>query len=320
MHRRDFMLLALAAAAGSAHADSYPTRPIRIIIPASAGGGTDIVARLVGSKLAEMNGWQVVPENKPGAGTALGLAETARSSNAGYVLGMGLTDNVTVAPLLTTTGYDPIKDLVPVAQLATTSLALLVPANSPYKTLGDMIRAAKVEPDKLTYGTSGTGGSVHLSMEMLQASADFKMRHVPYKGSSQAIADLIGGHVHVAGSSVTSAAALLAAGNVRALAVTSAKRSNMLPNVPTVAELGYQDFSFDIYYGVMAPVGLPQPVLTRLNSDINKILQRSDVRATLLAQGLEPSPATPEQFAELIKTDIQKARDVIKRANIRVGS
>lgn len=318
MIRRHFALLVLAAAAGMVQAQSYPTKPIRMIIPSTPGGGTDFVGRLMSTKLAEMNGWQVVPDNKPGAGTALGLAEAARSHNAGYDLVVAQTDNVSLIPLLMKVAYDPVKDLTPVALVATTPMVLIVPESSPYKTLADVIRAAKAEPGKLTYGTSGTGGSVHLSMELLQTSAGFKMQHIPYKGSSPALADLLGGHLQFAGSSISSAASLLASGKLRALAVTSPQRNAALPNVPTVAESGYKDFSFVSYYGVMAPAGLPQPVLTRLNADLNKILQRADVRTALLGQGLEPSPMSADEFAALVKSDIQKSKAIISAANIKV--
>lgn len=319
MLRRNFTLLALAALVGTAHGQTYPSKPIHIIIPSTPGGGTDIIGRLMGSELAAMNGWQVVPENQPGAGTALGLAKAARSSNDGHVLAIGLTDNVTVAPLLTSAGYDPLKDLTPVALIATTPLVIVVPASSPLRTLDDMVRAAVAKPGKVSYGTSGTGGSVHLAMEMLQAALGFNMLHVPYKGSSAALADLAGQHLEVVGTSIPSAAPLIAAGKIRALAVTSAKRSSALPDVPAVAEAGYKDFNFEVYYGVMAPVDLPKPVLARLNSDFNKILQFPKVRATLLAQGLEPSPAAPERFAVLIKSDIDKAKAIIREAKIKVG-
>ena len=318
MIRRHFALLALAAAAGMAQAQSYPAKPIRMIIPSTPGGGTDFIGRLVSTKLADMNGWQVVPDNKPGAGTALGLAEAARSSNAGYDLVVAQTDNVSLIPLLLKVAYDPVKDLTPVALVATTPMVLIVPENSPYKNLADLIRAAKADPGKLTYGTSGTGGSVHLSMELLQTAAGARMQHIPYKGSSPALADLLGGHLNFAGSSISSAASLLASGKLRALAVTSPQRNAALPNVPTVAESGYKDFSFVTFYGVMAPAGLPQPVLSRLNTDLNRILQRPDVRTALLGQGLEPSPMSAEDFATLVKSDIQKSRNIITAANIKV--
>ena len=322
MKRSYFSMLVLSALTFTgmswAQAPSYPSKSIRIIIPSTPGGGTDFIGRLVSTRLTELNGWQVVPDNKPGAGTALGLAEAARASNAGYDLVVGQTDNVTLIPLLMKAAYDPLKDLTPIALIATTPMVLIVPENSPYKTLSDVIRAAKAEPGKMSYGTSGTGGSVHMALELLQIAAGVKMQHIPYKGSTPALADLLGGHLQFAGSSISSAASLLASGKIRALAVTSPKRNSALPNVPTVAEFGYKDFNLVSFYGVMGPAGIPQSVTTRLNTDLNKILQRPDVRSALLAQGLEPNPMSPEEFSTLIKADISKSKELITSANIKV--
>lgn len=318
IRRNFFALLALAAACGFAQAQSYPTKPIRVIIPSTPGGGTDFIGRLVSTRLAEANGWTMVPDNKPGAGTALGLAEAARSPNAGYDLVVAQTDNVSLIPLLMKVAYDPVKDLTPVALVATTPLVLIVPENSPYKTLADLVKAAKAEPGKISYGTSGTGGTVHIALEMLQAAAGIKLQHIPYKGSAPALADLLGGHLQFAGSSISSAASLLQSGKIRALAVTSNKRNAALPDVPTVAEFGYKDFNLVSFYGIMAPAGLPQPVQARLNADINKLLQRADVRTALLGQGLEPTPISADEFGALIKADIAKSRTVITSANIKV--
>ena len=300
------------------HAQSWPSQPIKMIIPSTPGGGTDSIGRLLSTKLSEMNGWTVVPTNRPGAGTALGLAEGAKANPAGYDLVIGQTDNVSLIPLLLKVAYDPQKDLTPVALAATTPMVLVVPESSKFRTLNDAIAAAKAKPDTITYGTSGTGGSAHFSMELLQAAAGFKMRHVPYKGSSPALADLVGGHVDLVASSISSASALVTGGKIRALAVTSAKRNAALPDVPTVAELGYKDFVFSTYYGVFGPAGLPAPIVARLNADINKILQGADVRTSLHAQGLEPEPMSPDDFAKLIRADIQKSKEIIASAGIKV--
>ncbi|OCZ64626.1 LacI family transcriptional regulator [Achromobacter xylosoxidans] len=315
---RRLLAVAAMAVACVAHAQDYPSKPIRIIIPSTPGGGTDYIGRLMGNKLHELNGWSVVPENKPGAGTALGLAEAARAPAQGYDLVIGQSDNVTLIPLLMKVAYDPVKDLVPVALVATTAMVLLVSDSSPYKTLPEVIEAARKAPNTLSYGTSGTGGGVHIAMEMLQHEAGFKMQHVPYKGSAPALADLMGGHLQFAGSSISSAASLIKAGKVRALAVTSPKRNPALPDVPTVAELGYKDFSVVTYYGVLAPAKTPAAVVARLNADFNKLLARPDVRDALAAQGLEADPVSSEQFAALIRSDIGKARQTIATAGIVV--
>ncbi len=315
---RRLLAVAAMAVACVAHAQDYPSKPIRIIIPSTPGGGTDYIGRLMGNKLHELNGWSVVPENKPGAGTALGLAEAARAPAQGYDLVIGQSDNVTLIPLLMKVAYDPVKDLARVALVANTLMVLLVSDSSPFKTLPEVIEAARKAPNTLSYGTSGTGGGVHIAMEMLQHAAGFKMQHVPYKGSAPALADLMGGHLQFAGSSISSAASLIKAGKVRALAVTSPKRNPALPDVPTVAELGYKDFSVVTYYGVLAPAKTPAAVVARLNADFNKLLARQDVRDALASQGLEADPVSSEQFAALIRSDIGKARQTIATAGIVV--
>lgn len=315
---RKLAALAVLAVACTAQAQDYPSKPIRIIIPSTPGGGTDYIGRLMSTKLHELNGWTVVPENKPGAGTALGLAEAARAPAQGYDLVIGQSDNVTLIPLLMKVAYDPVQDLTPVALVATTPMVLLVSDASPYKTLPEVIEAAKKEPNQISYGTSGTGGGVHIAMEMLQHEAGFKMQHVPYKGSAPALADLMGGHLQFAGSSISSAAALIKSGKVRALAVTSPKRNAALPDVPTVAELGYKDFNVVTYYGVLAPSKTPKDIVQRLNADFNKLLAKKDVRDALAAQGLEAYPVSSAQFASLIQADIGKAKQTIKSAGIVV--
>lgn len=317
MIRKWFAVAAMATAC-VAHAQDYPAKPIRIIIPSTPGGGTDYIGRLMGTKLQALNDWNVVPENKPGAGTALGLAEAARAPAQGYDLVIGQSDNVTLIPLLMKVSYDPIKDLTPVALVATTPMVLLVSDKSPYKTLPEAIAAAKEAPGTISYGTSGTGGGVHIAMEMLQHEADFKMQHVPYKGSAPALADLMGGHLQFAGSSISSAATLIQSGKVRALAVTSPKRNPALPEVPTVAELGYPEFNVVTFYGVLAPKNTPADVVARLNTDFNTLLARQDVKDALASQGLETNPMSTEDFASLIHADIDKARKTIESAKISV--
>lgn len=321
MNRRDFNLLALATgslAGLPSFAQDYPAKPIRMIIPSTPGGGTDFTGRQIATKLAELNGWSVVPDNRPGAGTALGLAEAARAKPDGYELVIAQSDNVALIPLLMKVAYDPVKDLTPIALCAVTPLVILVNENAPYKTLPDLIKAAKAQPGKLTYGTSGTGGGVHIAMELLQLTAGVKMQHVPYKGSTPALADLMGGHLDFAGSSISSAAGMIHSGKVRALAVTSAKRNASLPNVPAVAEFGYKDFNAISFYGVMGPAGIPAPIVARLNADINKVLQRPEVKSAFQAQGFDAGGGTPEEFAALIRADIQKSRDIITTARIKV--
>jgi tripartite-type tricarboxylate transporter receptor subunit TctC len=324
MKRRDFTLATLAFTALGSHAlqlraeSAFPSKPIRMIIPSTPGGGTDFIGRTIGTHLAEMNGWTVVPDNRPGAGTALGLAEAARAHGTGYELVIGQSDNVSLIPLLTKTAYDPEKDLRAVSLTATTPMVIVVAANSPFKTLADLIQAAKAKPGELNYGTSGTGGSAHISVEMLQVDAGVKLQHVPYKGSSPALADLVGGHVDMVGSSISSATSLIHAGKLRALAVTSPERNPALPDVPAVAESGYKDYAFVTYYGVLAPAKTPDEVVSKLNAAIAKVLARPDVKEAFAAQGLEAAASTPEEFAALIHSDIAKAKAIIESANIKL--
>ncbi len=323
MQRRIFTV-ALMAASAFAHAQTpgnasdFPKKSIRLIIPSTPGGGTDFIGRNLATNLADAKGWVIVPDNRPGAGTALGLAELARAAPTGYDIVIGQSDYVSLIPLLMKTAYDPIKDLQPISLAATTPMVLLVTANSPYKTLSQLIDAARKEPGVLNYGTSGTGGSVHISMEMLQAAANFKMQHVPYKGSSPALADLMGGHLPVAGASISSATNLIQSGKVRALAVTSATRNASLPDVPTVAEAGYKDYSFVTYYGVFAPAGTPADVIKTLNEAVVEVMARPEVRAAYAKQGLEAATTTPQEFSKLIEKDIAKARATIKASHIQV--
>ena len=322
MKRRIFTV-ALLATAALAHAQvpgttgTFPTKSIRLIIPSTPGGGTDFIGRNLATHLAEAKGWIVVPDNRPGAGTALGLAELARAAPTGYDIVIGQSDNVSLIPLLMKTAYDPIKDLQPISLVGTTPMVILVSADSPYKTLGELVEAARKDPGKLNYGTSGTGGSVHISMEMLQAAANFKMQHVPYKGSTPALADLVGGHLPVAGASISSATSLIQGGKLRALAVTSSSRNASLPDVPTVAESGFKDYNFVAYYGVFAPAGTPANVVKTLNDAVVQVMARPDVRAAYAKQGLEATSGTPKAFSELIAKDIAKAKATIQAANIK---
>jgi len=313
------ILAAIAMAIiGSASAQEYPSKPIRMIIPSTPGGGTDFIGRLMSSKLAELNGWNIVPENRPGAGTALGLAEAAHAQGKGYDLVVGQSDNVTLIPLLMKVSYDPVKDLVPVALVGTTPIVLLVSAKAPWKTLPQFIQSAKEKPGSISYGTSGTGGSIHMTMELLQQTAGFQMQHIPYKGSPPALTDLVGERLQFSGASISGGAGLIKSGKLRPLAVTSVKRNPSLPDVPSVSELGYKGFDMTIYYGIFAPANTPAPIVERLNRDFNRILASPDVRDALQAQGFAVDPLSPQAFARLVADDIRKNRQIIDQAHIKV--
>lgn len=312
--------LALGALGLNARAqDSWPAKAVRIIIPSTPGGGTDFIARTLAQKLTEGAGWTIVPENRPGAAGTLGLAETARARPDGYELVIGQTANVSLAPWLMKLNFDPVKDLLPVAMAVEAPMVLLVNENSPYKTWADFLKAAKADPARpMSFATSGTGSTAQVAGEMLQEASGFKLQHVPYKGSTPAIADLMGGHVDLAGTSVASALPMLQGGKVRALAVTSGKRSSALPNVPALSELGYPKLAVVEWYGVFAPAGTPAAVADRLNAEVNKVLQREDVRKAILAQGQEPKPDSRAAFATMVRADNAMSKDIIAKAGIKL--
>lgn len=298
---------------------AYPTKPIRVVIPSTPGGGTDFIGRTLSTKLGESMGWTLVPDNRPGAAGTLGLSEVARAKPEGYDLVIGQTANVSLAPWLMKLTFDPINDLVPIAIAVEAPMVLAVADNSPYRTWADFVKAAKADPARPpNFATSGTGSVAHVAGVMAQDASGFRMQHVPYKGSTPALADLMGGHVDLTGASVASALTLLKGGKIRALAVTSLQRSAALPNVPTLSELGYPKFNMVEWYGVFAPAGISPAVADRLNAEINKVLQRPDVRSAILAQGQEPRVETRQAFTGMVKADNQTSRDVIAKAGIKL--
>lgn len=311
-------VLAGSALCAAAQEATWPSKPVRLLIPSTPGGGTDFIGRTLAVKLGEA-GWIVVPENRPGAAGTLGLSETARAKADGYEIVVGQTANVSLAPWLMKLNFDPAKDLTPIAIAVEAPMVLLVNQASPYRSWADFLKAAKSDPDKpLSFATSGTGSVAHVAGVVVQDASGFKMQHVPYKGSSPAIADLMGGHVDLAGTSVASALPLLQGGKVRALAVTSVKRSAALPNVPALSELGYPNFHMVEWYGVFAPAAIPSAIADKLHAGINKVLARADVQAAILAQGQEPRTESRAAFAVMVKADNQRSRDVIAKAGIRL--
>jgi tripartite-type tricarboxylate transporter receptor subunit TctC len=313
------LLLALLAmlAVPAAYAQTYPSRTIRVVSPFAPGGGTDFLARTVGQYLADSNKWTVVVENRAGANGALGLSEVAKSEPSGHDLVLGQMDNLILAPWLTKVSYDSVKDFTPVALIGKTPIVFLVAAKSPHKSFQDVAAAAKAKPGTVTLGSSGTGSISHLANELLRLRGDILMRHVPYRGSAPALGDLMGGHVDVVGSSIASALALIKSGNVRPLALSSTKRSPVLPDVPTFAELGIPGVEVGSWYGVLGPAGLPAEVTKRLNADVNAMMARPDILAKLGDQGIEPVPQSPEEFAALVRTDYTTWRDIITEIGMK---
>ena len=317
-----FIVAALAALAvtlaAPGIAQNYPSKPIRLIVPFPPGGGTDSVSRLVAQELQKSTGWTIVVENKAGAGGMIGLQEAARARPDGYDIVMAQVDNMVIAPAVQRTGtMDPVKDLTPVIQVASSPFLFMSSVDSKYKTLNDWVSEAKAKPNTMTYGTAGYGTFTHLAVELLQKAGNFTAVQVPYKGAAPAITDLLGGHIPMAALSIASGMPHIQGGKVRGLAVTSAVRSPALPDVPTVAESGFPGFEANGWLGILVPNGTPPDVIAKLNSEIAKVMQSAEMKKQLLAQGVEARTSTPEQFGTFIKSESAKWGKIIADAGIK---
>jgi len=311
--------LAIGLLAGAAHAQTYPDKPIRMVIPFPPGGGTDILGRLVAQKLTEANKWTIVPDNKAGAGGTLGITEAAKGKPDGYDMVMGQKDNLVVGPwIYKNLTWNPVKDFTPVAHVAWSPVIIATSATSKYKTLADVVAAAKAAPDTITYGSPGNGTTIHLAGDQFEKAAGIKMRHIPYKGSNPALMDALAGNVDLLVSSVPSAMAQVKAGKLRPLAVTSAKRSTSLPDVPTVAESGYKGFDMSTWYGLLMPAGTPAPVARQMNAAVNKLLATPELQKAIHDQGAEPLSMTPEAFAEQLRRDYQGMEKIVRDAGVKL--
>ena len=310
-----FALVGLA----QAQAGNYPSKPIRMIVPFPPAGGTDIMARLVTNKLTEQHKWNFVIENKPGAGGTIGITEAVKAAPSGYEMVMGQKDNLVIGPwLYKNLPWDPTRDLVPVAHVAYTPVLIATSVDSKFKTLKDVIDAARKAPGTINYGSPGYGTSIHLAAELFAKAAGIEIMHVAYKGSSPALLDAISGNVELLVSSVPSAIGQIKGGKLRPLAVTSAKRISLLPDVPAVAEFGYKDFDVTTWYGLLVPVGTPANVVTLFNTEINKLLANPEMQAAIKAQGAEPQAMSSEQFGKLIKTEYVQWKDIVAASGAKI--
>ncbi len=307
------MMPAMLMAAPVVTAQDFPNKPLRLVIPFPPGGGTDFLGRVVAKELGESAGWNVVPENRAGAGGTVGLGTVARATPDGHEIALGQIDNMVIAPeIYPSIAYHSASDFAPIGLVAETPLVIVAPVDSKYRTLKDMLDDAKQRPGQINYASPGAGTTIHLAGELLQQVAKVKIQHVPYRGSGPAMADLLGGQVELLVSSIPSAYPQIKAGKVRALAVTSSERSPSMPDVPTVAEAGYKDFDVRVWYGLIAPAKTPQDVLQRLNGELNKILARQSVIDAFAAQGAQARPTTQAQFQQTLEQDIRKWKPVIK--------
>jgi tripartite-type tricarboxylate transporter receptor subunit TctC len=304
---------------GGAFADAWPAKPIRIVVPFPPGGGTDIIARETSQRVAKATGWTFVIDNKPGAGGNLGVDAVAKSPADGYTLVLGQSSNIAINPTLySKLPYDPQKDLAPIVLLANAPLVMVTGAGTPYKTVADVVNAAKAKPGKVNFASPGNGTVSHLTSEMFQKAAGIQTQHVPYKGASQALVDLMAGNVELYMSSVPTLLGQIKQGKVRPLAVTSAKRVGDLPNVPTINESGFKGFDAVTWFGLLAPAGTPKDVIARINAEFNKALKQPELAKRLDEEGADPAGGTPEQFAALIKEEIPRWGKVVKDSGAKV--
>ena len=313
--------IALAAAlpGASLAQDTYPSKPIKLVVPFPPAGGTDVLSRAISHSISNNTKWTIVIDNKPGAGGNIGLDTLAKSPPDGYTIAMGQTANLAVNPALyTKMPFDPLKDFAPIALVSSQPLILVVDSKSPYKTLKELVDAAKREPGKVNMASSSNGTIGHIGGELFQRRAGIKMTHVPYKGAGAAVTDLMGGSVDCFFGNTQAVGGLVNGGKLRALAVTSPKRLANFPDVPTVAELGYPGFEASTWSGLVAPAGTPQPVVDRLNAEVQKALGTAAMKQKLYEDGSTALGGTPQEFAEFIKSEHAKWGAAVREAGIKL--
>jgi tripartite-type tricarboxylate transporter receptor subunit TctC len=303
--------------AAVAQAQAWPTRPITLVVGSAPGGSNDTFARAIGKKLADALGQPVVVDNKPAAGGVIANAFVAKAPPDGYNLVVLSSTFTTGAAIRSNLQYDAIRSFKPVAMLGKGPLLVTVPTDSPYKTIGDLVAAAKANPGKLNYGTSGTGSINHFATELFTDAAGIKMTHVPYKGMGPATTDLLAGQIQVLVASAPSLLAQVKGGRMRALAVTSATRSPVAPELPSLEQSGYKGSATDLWWGVLAPAGTPQTIVDRLNTEINKIILSAEMKEFFLKEGAEPASMKPAEFEAFIAAEIERWKQVAKAADIK---
>jgi len=306
------------AAAGAAPAQTWPTKPVRLLVPFPPGGSTDIVARIVAQKLGERLGQQVVIENRGGAGGTVGTAVVAKAAPDGYMLVLGTTSTHVVAPAVyPRLDYDPVKDFAPISLLAVSPYLLVVNPAVKATTLKELVDLMRSQPGRLNYASAGAGSTTHLAMEMLKSEAGVFALHIPYNGNGPAGTAVIAGQVEALFGSLPALLPHAQSGKVRALVVGTPKRSPALPNVPTVAESGYAGFDASLWLAVMAPAGTPAPVIERLNREIVAVIDAPESAGALAKAGAEPQSSSPAQLAALIASGIPKYTAVVKKAGVK---
>jgi len=307
MKRTALLIACLFAATTFVHAQNYPLRPLRMIVPTAPGGGTDFTGRLVAAKLSESLGQQVVVENRGGGGGSVGADNAAKSTPDGYTLLLGSIATHAVNPALyKKLPYDHLKDFAPVSLIGTVPNAMVVHPSVPVKSMQEFISYAKANPGKINYGSSGVGSPPHLSMELLRSMTSINLVHVPYKGAGPALADLLGGQVQAMCTSLAGLINFIKSGRVRALGVTTAKRNPQLPEVPTIVESGVPGYEVTIWYAVFAPVATPKAIVQKLNAEMVKALNAPEMKERMALQGMDPAPSTPAELAAFVKAETVK--------------
>jgi len=323
MRRSKFLLLAAAMAAWPlsaqhAEAQSFPERPITLVVAFAPGGSTSIVARAVSDKMSEALGQKIIVDNRAGAGGTIGTKAVAGSAPDGYTIALGYTGTLAIGPTLyTNAGYDPRKDFAPIGMIGNAPNSLVVNPTFPAKTVAELIAYAKTNPEKVSFGSAGVGTASHVSGEYFATAAGIKLVHVPYKGTGPALTDLIGGHIPMAFAPIPATHSQISSGTLRALAVTSAARTSLLPDVPTIAEAGLAGFDASLYYGLVAPAGTPRPIIDKLNAALRAALASDDVKKRLVADGTEVTPSTPEEYAAFIDRDEKKWSQIVKASGAK---
>ena len=310
--------LGAALLALPAWARAQSVRPLRIVVPFTPGGSTDILARALAPRLAQALGQTVVVDNRPGAGGSLGAAEAAKADPDGQTLLMGHIGTLGVNPsMYPRLPYDPLRSFVPVAYVARVPNVLVVGAASPWRTLADLLAAARAQPGRLTYSSGGNGSAAHITFEYLKLRARVFMLHIPYRGTAPSVTDVLAGQVDCTFTGAPAVIPHVRSGRLRALAVSSPQRLPQLPDVPTVAESGYAGFEADQWYGLVAPAGTPAAVVSRLNAEVNKALALPEVAQQLAVEGAVPAPSTPQAFGDLIRREIPRWAEVVRAGNVR---
>ena len=314
-----FAFIVLCGSFDFAGADDYPTRPITLIVPFPPGGSTTVMARNVADKMSATLGQPVVVENRGGAGGTIGTRSVARAAPDGYTILLSYTATMAIAPSLNVNaGYDPRKDFVPIGMIGFAPNVLVVHPSLPVRSVAELIAYAKAAPAPVQYGSPGVGTVNHLAGEYLASETGVKLQHVPYKGNGPAMGDLLGGHIPMMFVPIPVALGNVKAGTLRGLAITTAKRSGLLPDLPTLAESGVPGFDVALRYGLMAPTGTPPAVIARLNRELNAALATEDVKQRLATEGAEALPGTPEAYAADVDADEKKWSGLVKKLGIKV--